>query len=314
MRMQRCSRGLRECCRLLGFSRQAYYQYQKQLVKSKLEEDLIIGQVLAHRILQPRIGGDKLHEMLKPFLEEHGMKMGRDLLLDLLRENHLLLARRKRKYPATTDSNHWMKKYPNLIKDIILSRADELWVSDITYIRRYNSDFAYLSLVTDAYSRKVVGYCLHPDLTAEGPVNALKMALRGRTGNEPLIHHSDRGSQYCSDHYVSLLNNNNISISMTESGNPKDNAIAERVNGIFKQELLEASYPNIKQGKHAVTIAIDIYNRLRPHHSLDMMTPEKAHTMTGPINRKWRTIFKCIAKQSESEKAEQLMEEQVVVY
>jgi transposase InsO family protein len=309
--MQRCSRGLRECCRLLGFSRQAYYQYQKQQVKGKFEEDLIIGQVLAHRMLQPRIGADKLHEMLRPFLEEHDIKMGRDLLLDLLRENNLLQTRRKRKQPVTTDSNHWMKKYSNLIKDITLNRADELWVSDITYIRLDNSKFAYLSLITDAYSRKIVGYFLHPNLRADGPVNALKMALDGSTGDQPLIHHSDRGSQYCSDDYVGLLNRNNISISMTQSGNPKDNAIAERVNGILKQELLKESYPNIKQGKAAVATAIDIYNRLRPHHSLNMMTPEKAHTMTGPIARKWRKLIKSIARQPLAEKAEQAAEEQI---
>ena len=310
MRMQRCSRGLRECCRLLGFSRQAYYQYQKQQVKSKLEEDLIIGQILAHRAPQPRIGTDKLHEMLKPFLQAHDIKMGRDLLLDLLRENHLLLKRRIGRQPVTTDSKHWMNKYDNLIKDIVLSRADELWVSDITYIRVDNSRFCFLSLVTDAYSRKIVGYCLHPDLTADGPVNALEMALGERTGSEPLIHHSDRGSQYCSDLYVSLLSQNTINISMTQSGNPKDNAIAERVNGILKLELLQDSYPTIKQARPAVAAAIDTYNRLRPHHSLDMMTPEKAHTVTGPIKRRWRKLFKHTARRPAPDNPEQITEEQ----
>ena len=295
--MQSGSRGLREFCRLLGFSRQAYYQYQAHLGQSKLEEDLVIGQVLDHRVLQPRVGGEKLHEMLGPFLEDHSIKLGRDLLFDLLRDNHLLLARRKRKHPVTTNSSHWMKKYPDLIKNITLNRADELWVSDITYIRLTNSKFAYLSLVTDAYSRKIVGYCMHYDLSADGPVNTLKMALAGRTGNEPLIHHSDRGSQYCSDDYVSLLKKSNIDISMTQSGNPRDNAIAERVNGILKLELLEEAYLNIKQARLAVAIAVDTYNRVRLHSSVDMMTPDQAHTKTGAIESRWKKVLKGLAKQ-----------------
>jgi putative transposase len=301
MKMQSGSRGLREFCRLLGFSRQAYYQYQNQLGKSKLEEDLVIGQVLHHRILQPRVGGEKLHEMLGPFLDDHSIKLGRDLLFDLLRDNHLLLTRRSRKRPLTTNSSHWMRKYPDLIRNITLSRAEELWVSDITYINLINTRFAYLSLVTDAYSRKIVGYCMHYDLTVEGPVNALEMALGGRTGDPAhagLIHHSDRGSQYCSDSYVGLLKSGSIDISMTQSGNPRDNAIAERVNGILKMELLEEAYPNIKQARLAVAIAIDTYNRVRPHSSVDMMTPEQAHSKTGTIRRRWGKVLKGPAKQA----------------
>jgi transposase InsO family protein len=185
-----------------------------------------------------------------------------------------------------------MRRYPDLIRNISLSRADELWVSDITYIHLTKKKFAYLSLVTDAYSRKIVGFCINNDLSAEGPVAALEMALKGRAGNEPLIHHSDRGSQYCADGYISLLKSSAISISMTQSGNPRDNAIAERVNGILKQELLEEVYPNITQAQQSAVIAIDTYNRLRPHSSVDMMTPEKAHTQTGQIKRRWKSLFK----------------------
>jgi transposase InsO family protein len=184
-----------------------------------------------------------------------------------------------------------MRKYPDLIKDISLSRSDELWVSDITYIRLRKKKFAYLSLITDAYSRKIVGFCMHIDLSADGPLTALEMALKGRASDKPLIHHSDRGSQYCSDGYVTLLKSNTINISMTQSGNPKDNAIAERVNGILKQELLEDAYSNINHAQCSAEIAIDIYNRIRPHSSVDMMTPEKAHTQTGPIKRRWRSLF-----------------------
>ena len=295
MKMQSCSRGLRGFCRLLGRPPQAYYQYQKTSGKKSLEEDLLIQQVLHHRIFQPQLGCRKLHEMMGPFMEAHDMYIGRDLLFDLLRENDLLIVKRKRSQPQTTDSNHWMKKYPDLIKDIRLSRADELWVSDITYIRLKKKKFAYLSLITDAYSRKIVGFCMHMDLSAAGPLAALEMALKGRASDAPLIHHSDRGSQYCSDAYVTLLKANTINISMTQSGNPRDNAIAERVNGILKQELLEDAYFNIKQAQCSAEIAIDIYNRMRPHSSVDMMTPEKAHTQTGPIERRWKGLFKTAA-------------------
>ena len=242
MKMQSRSRGLRELCRLLGYSRQAY------------------------------------------------------LLFDLLRENNLLVRKRRRSQPRTTDSNHWMRKYPDLIRDIKLSRGNELWVSDITYIHLKNNKFAYLSLVTDAYSRKIVGFCMNSDLSADGPVTALEMALKGRASDESLIHHSDRGSQYCSDAYISLLRSGDINISMTQSGNPRDNAIAERVNGILKQELLEEVYPSIKQAQRSAVIAIDTYNRIRPHSSVDMMTPDKAHTQTGPITRRWKSLFKVSAK------------------
>jgi putative transposase len=297
MKMQSCSRGLRELCRLLGYSPQAYYQYQKLAGKRALQEDLLIQQVLYHRILQPRLGGRKLHEMMEPFMEDHNIYIGRDLLFDLLRENDLLIVNRRRSQPRTTDSNHWMRRYPDLIRDIRLSHADELWVSDITYIRLTKKKFGYLSLITDAYSRKIVGYCMNIDLSADGPIMALEMALKGRAGEEPLIHHSDRGSQYCADGYISLLKSNAINISMTQSGNPRDNAIAERVNGILKQELLEDVYPNIKQAQCSAVIAIDTYNRIRPHSSVDMMTPEKAHIQTGPIKRRWRSLFKAPVKQ-----------------
>jgi transposase InsO family protein len=229
--------------------------------------------------------------MMGAFMEDHDMFIGRDALFGLLRENGLLVNKRKRSHPQTTDSGHWMKKYPDLVKDIKLNRADQLWVSDITYIRLIKNGFAYLSLVTDAYSRKIVGYCMNHDLSAEGPLAALKMALKGRADDRPLIHHSDRGSQYCGDGYITLLKGNCIAISMTQSGNPKDNAIAERVNGILKQELLLNAYPDVKRAQCAVEVAVDIYNRVRPHSSVDMMTPEKAHAKTGPIKRRWKGLF-----------------------
>jgi len=289
MKMQSCSRGLRELCRLLGHSPQAYYQYQKALGKSVLEDDLLIAQVLHHRLLQPKLGGRKLYAMMEPFMADHHIVRGRDRLFNLLRENGLLNRKRRGSKPRTTDSNHWMKKYPDLIKDIELSRSEELWVSDITYIRLKSSKFAYLSLVTDAYSRKIVGYCMNKHLTVQGPVEALQMALKGRTGNALLIHHSDRGSQYCCENYTSLLKSAAIDISMTQSGDPRDNPIAERVNGILKLELLKESYPHIINARESAVKAVEIYNSVRLHSSIDMMTPDQAHGQTGPIERRWKS-------------------------
>jgi putative transposase len=287
MKMQNSSRGLREFCRLLGFTPQAYYQHRRVLDNRSLKEDLVVQQVVLHRRLQPRLGTRKLHELITPFITAHHIDMGRDQLFELLRSGDFLIRRKCRKKPLTTFSGHRYRKYPDLVRGLILNRADELWVSDITYIHLPDSDFAYLSLVTDAYSRKIVGFCMNYDLSANGPVAALEMALKGRSGNQPLIHHSDRGSQYCSDEYVNLLKGEVIGISMTQSGDPRENAIAERVNGILKQELLRDVYANIEQAQLEVAVAIDIYNGLRPHSSVDMMTPELAHTKNGTIKCRW---------------------------
>jgi transposase InsO family protein len=289
MKMQSSRRGLRGLCRLLGYSPQAYYKNQRVSLKHALEEDLLLDQVLIHRKLQPRSGGRKLHEMLLPFMQEHEFYIGRDQLFNLLREHSLLVKMRRYNRPRTTDSNHWMKRYPDLIKGVEISRANALWVSDITYIRLKGRQFCYLSLITDAYSRKIVGFHLSDTLSADGPVRALEMALKSSAGNAPLIHHSDRGSQYCCDTYISLLKNNNISISMTQSGDPRDNAIAERVNGILKHELLTEAYASLNRAHQSVVTAIDIYNRFRLHSSLDLMTPEMAHTHSGPIKRRWKS-------------------------
>jgi len=215
--------------------------------------------------------------------------MGRDAFFELLRANGLLV-RRKRYRARTTFSCHRFRKYQDLIRDMVPQRANQLWVSDITYIR-IGKDFAYLSLVTDAYSRKIIGFCLSHDLSTDNCLSALRMALATRVVDLPLIHHSDRGTQYCSQAYTKLLNTRGIAISMTQSGNPRDNAIAERVNGILKQELLKESYDNINLAYKSVKQAISIYNTLRPHSSLDMLTPENAHTKTGQLKRRWRNYY-----------------------
>jgi putative transposase len=293
--MQKCSRGLRELCRLLGYSSQAYYQYRTGLEKRSLKEELLIQQVICHRRLQPRLGARKLLVVMQPFMDQHDIHMGRDVFFELLRVNGFLI-RRKRRGSRTTFSAHRLKKYPDLAKGYEISRTAQLWVSDITYIH-LRSGFAYLSLVTDAYSRCIVGFELSRDLSAAGCSAALQMALKGRQGEAPLIHHSDRGIQYCSAEYVKLLNESRVAISMTQSGDPRDNAVAERVNGILKQELLEQVYPNFKKAKEATGEAIRIYNSLRPHSSVDMLTPEKAHIQTGEIRRRWKSYYKTTVQQ-----------------
>ncbi|MGY3210961.1 IS3 family transposase [Mucilaginibacter sp. HD30] len=273
---------MRGLCTLLGYSSQAYYQYNCQTEKRTFRHEEIIQQVLAHRRLQPRIGTRKLFELIQPGI-------GRDAFFELLRDNGLLV-RRKRYRVRTTFSSHRFRKYPDLRRDLVPERANQLWVSDITYIR-IKEDFAYLSLVTDAYSRKIIGFELSHDLSTDNCLSALTMALSTRLTDQPLIHHSDRGTQYCSKAYTELLNKKNITISMTQSGNPRDNAIAERVNGILKMEFLDKKYNNINIAYKAVKDAIHIYNTARPHSSLDMLTPEKAHQGTGPLRRRWRNYY-----------------------
>lgn len=273
---------MRELCGLLGYSRQAYYQYNRATEKQAFKQEELTQQVLEHRRLQPRLGTRKLLELMQP-------AMGRDAFFELLRANGLLV-RRKRYRVRTTFSAHRFKKYPDLLQDLVPQRANQLWVSDITYIR-VGKDFAYLSLVTDAYSRKIIGFCLSHDLSTDNCLSALRMALATRLTDQPLVHHSDRGTQYCSQAYTKLLKRRGIAISMTQSGNPRDNAIAERVNGILKQELLNESYDNISTAYKSVKQAIGIYNMLRPHSSLDMLTPENAHTKTGQLKRRWRNYY-----------------------
>lgn len=294
--MQSYSRGLRELCRLLGYTSQAYYQYRSGLAKRSLKEELLIQQVLRHRRLQPRLGARKLLVKLQPFMYEHAICMGRDIFFELLRVNGLLIRRRRQQRPRTTFSMHHFKKYPDRIKGLVISRTEQLWVSDITYINLRKS-FAYLCLITDVYSHKIVGYHLSNDLAAEGCISALKMAVNTRTGNHPLLHHSDRGTQYCSLAYTKLLHEHHIDISMTQSGDPRDNAMAERVNGILKQELLKEMYPGFKQAQQDVSKAIEIYNCHRPHSSVDMLTPEQAHTQSGEIRRRWKSYYKTAAKE-----------------
>ena len=278
---------LSRLCRLLGITRQSYYQHFWEVSDITMEHQLILDRVTEIRQIHPAIGGRKLLYLLQSFLLEHQVKMGRDALFDLLAANKLLVRKRKRRI-STTQSHHWLKKYPNLIKDWHPSKPNELWVSDITYIPTTNG-FLYLSLITDAYSHKIMGFAVADNLEAMNTTKALHMAIGNLTEiPDCLIHHSDRGIQYCSFDYVNTLTQNNIKISMTENGDPLENAVAERINGILKEEYLR-HYPltNLNEVIELVADIIDRYNRLRPHQSINMITPEVVHEKQLPINRTW---------------------------
>ncbi|MBX7204248.1 MAG: IS3 family transposase [Bacteroidia bacterium] len=289
------NRSIRELCSLLGYSTQAYYKFHRTKEKRYLSNDLLLNQVARLRINQKKIGARKMLGILQPFMEEHNIHLGRDAFFDLLKDNGLLVRKRKRRKPITTFSNHPFKKYQNLIKGFEPTAPNQLWVSDITYIHLQN-DFAYLSLITDAYSRKIVGFCLHHDLSAKGTIKALQMALKSipkRTKlDSRLVHHSDRGLQYGCNDYVELLNDNHISISMTQTGDPLENAIAERVNGILKDELLEEVHTDFETAQYNVAVAISTYNHLRPHSSIEMLTPVAAHQLNRPLKRTWKNYYK----------------------
>lgn len=259
-------------CRLFGLSRQSYYKRQCSDRKKQSQAIDIVDQVRNVRRTMPRIGTRKLHYLLGDNCD-----VGRDKLFDVLRSNHLLV-KPKRSYHITTNSKHMFYKHKNLILDLPIVRPEQVWASDITYIgnRGYNH---YLALVTDAYSKKIVGYDLSDSLCAAGAVRALKMALKGRFYNGDLIHHSDRGVQYCCDAYQRILHKNGFRVSMTQSGDPLENAIAERVNGILKDEfeLEEHCGADPKILMRIVAQSIAIYNNCRPHFSCGLLTPAHMH-------------------------------------
>lgn len=236
MRAMYNNTSLQIICGLFGRSRQAWYNLEDNQGKKVLKNELVLELVQGIRMDLPKTGTLKLQHMLKDSLRAHHISVGRDLLFSLLRDNNMLIKNKKR-FISTTNSKHHFKKWPDLVNRRTSKMPEEIWVSDITYLRTRNG-FIYLSLVTDAYSRKIMGYHLSNNLKASGPIKALAMANRARLYPlRELIHHSDRGIQYCCNEYVQLLQNNQIRISMTQDGSPYDNAIAERVNGILKGEF-----------------------------------------------------------------------------
>ncbi len=243
--------------------------------------------VMKIRCRMPKIGTRKLYYLIKDELKENKIKLGRDVLFNFLRAEHLLI-KPTRNYVKTTNSKHWMKKYPNLTREIVVTKPEQLWVSDITYIQTDNGH-NYLSLITDAYSKKIMGYELLDNLSTVGPLKALESALKSRKYKHELIHHSDRGLQYCSAEYVSRLKENQIKISMTENGDPYENAIAERINGILKHEfLIKAGFKNHLEAVNVIKESIEIYNDQRPHLSCNMLTPNQTHLQQKITIKKWK--------------------------
>ena len=238
----------------------------------------------------PGLGCAKLYLVIKKLFEQTGCMPGRDAFIELLRQNGLMVQIKRRRHYKTTDSSHHYHKYENLIKDVVPSRPNEIWVSDITYVET-EEGVCYLSLITDAYSHMIVGWAVGPTLETVYPLEALRMALSTIDDETAamLIHHSDRGSQYCSQTYVQELKRYNISISMTQSGDPLENALAERANGILKTEwLYKMTIPTREACKQELERIILFYNTERPHMSIGMQTPSMAHTQTGEQKRCWR--------------------------
>lgn len=263
----------------MGISRQAYYQRLDTEMNQTNQHQTVVQLVREQRLIQPRVGTRKLHYMLKSSLTEYKIKMGRDALFHLLRQARLLVLPR-RSYHKTTHSHHRFYKHPNLLKaglhQVIPERPEEVWVADITYLPTQTQN-TYLSLVTDAYSRKIVGYHVDAHMQTSAVGKALKMAVSTRRYGSALIHHSDRGIQYCSAEYQAIHQRHQITCSMTDGYDCYQNALAERVNGILKNEFLLNKPKDLEEARKMVKQSIKIYNEVRPHQSLKYKTPDAVH-------------------------------------
>ncbi|WP_259128545.1 IS3 family transposase [Chryseobacterium ginsenosidimutans] len=255
--------------------RQVYYRSLKRSTVRISKAQQVVALVKEKRIMQPKIGGKKLYFMLKEPLKL--LNIGRDKFFDILRANHLLIIP-KRSYHVTTNSHHRFRKHKNMILDYQITKPNQVWVADITYIGN-RANPSYLSLITDAYSKKIVGHHVADNLNTESSLIALKKALKNKKVNvESLIHHSDRGLQYCSNEYQKILERNDIKCSMTQNSDPYENAVAERINGILKQEFDIDKYDlKTPLRRKIVDESIEIYNELRPHFSNHYLTPNQMH-------------------------------------
>lgn len=284
--------GLSVLCGLVGRTRQAYYESNWRCEKIQFEAAIIIDLVNRERRIAKRVGGKKLFLILREELLLHDISIGRDKFLGVLQDNDLLVKRRRRKV-QTTMSRHRLRKYPNIAKDLKIDRAEQLWVSDITYLK-VSGKHGYLILITDAYSRKVVGYNVGISMDTDFCMVALTTALKQRVfPKRSLMHHSDRGVQYCSALYTKELIDKGIAISMTENGDPLENALAERMNRIFKDNFaIDQIFENLDTAKAIIDAAIDYYNNRLPHSSVDMLTPSEAHLKNGHLKKHWRWYWK----------------------
>ena len=260
---------------MFGINRQIYYRSTKRSRTSKNKAEQVVELVENIRMKMPKIGGRKLYFILNEPLKT--LKIGRDKFFNILKANHLLITP-KRSYHITTNSHHRFRKHKNLVLDYQITKPNQVWVADITYIGNRKNP-SYLSLITDAYSKKIVGHHVAENLTTEGSLLALKKAINTTELKElSLIHHSDRGLQYCSDEYQKILEKNNISCSMTQNSDPYENAVAERINGILKQEFnIDKFDVETKIKRKIVEESIEIYNELRPHFSNHYLTPNQMH-------------------------------------
>lgn len=282
MRVLHPDRGLAYLCQLLGKSRQSYYKGQKAK-DDRIAFECIVSELvveLRDELENQKLGTRKLLPLIQEELDRQGLTIGRDRLFDIMDYYGLKVRRkRRRRSPQTTDNTHQYRRYPNLIKSKEVEQSEQIWVCDITYIRLKDGRFMYLSLITDMYSRKIVGYQLHESLSAEGPTRALMMAIANREyPQRTLIHHSDQGVQYCSYDYINTLKHNGMPISMASKGSPHENAMAERMNGILKQEYgLGKSIDSAEKARSMVDSAVAAYNTKRPHQMLAGQTPDQVH-------------------------------------
>jgi len=292
-------------CNLFGVSKQAYYKHNEDALMAKAaKEEFVVQFIRETRQKDGGIGGRKLWYMYKQRFGETDA-VGRDTFETIIDRNGLKVRKKMRK-PKTTDSSHGLPTFPNLVGDLIPMTPNQLWVSDITYIDIWLNDttymFCYLSLILDAYTEEIVGWSVGPTLETAYPIKALNMALERIDGQSThnLIHHSDRGCQYASREYVNILRSHGVQISMTESGDPKDNAQAERVNNTMKNELLRGKrFSNIREVEQSVKAAVDFYNNERPHMSIDMLTPVEAAQKTGEIPMRWKSFRQEYIKNSQ---------------
>jgi transposase InsO family protein len=263
----------------MGISRQAHYKRAACERRRQEQHATVVTLVRDERRSHPRIGTRKLHHMLGEQLQRQGVKIGRDAMFEVLRDAGMLV-RPPRAYHKTTNSRHFYRRHPNLLKDgpaqVVATGCEQVWVADVTYLRT-KEKMAYVSLITDAYSRKIMGWHVHDGLATEQVSEALKMALRGRQTNQPLVHHSDRGVQYCSGEYQVIHARHGITCSMTDGYDCYQNALAERVNGILKMEYLLHTPADLKQARRMVGESVRLYNGARPHLSLKYATPDAVH-------------------------------------
>lgn len=277
-------------CKIVGFTKQAYYKHALSVEETSARNEIILQAILEIRAEMPSLAGDKVHQLLKKRLPKD-LVPGRDSTYSLMR-THGLIRPRKSLRTRTTITVYKLE-YHDLIKGLAIDHPNQVWVADITYIRLCTGGFVYLALVTDYYSRKIVGWDLSASLSLDGALNALKMALSALPSHSIPIHHSDRGCQYYSKAYTELLKKFGMQISMYTDGDPRNNAVAERINGTVKNEMLEGySFGSLEEALAVLPERIRVYNTVRPHRSIDFLTPEEAFHTSGPIRRRWSTYYK----------------------